>query len=149
MRDALHIRPATKRDLEAVLGLYRHLSPDDVLPDGDAAAAIWTEVLDAPGVTPLVGEVAGEIVATCTLVVVPNLTRGGRPFAFVENVVTHRAHRRRGHGLTLLQAAAQLAWSSNCYKIVLSTARTDEATLSFYEKAGFQRGTRTVFELRR
>ncbi len=37
------------------------------------------------------------MVATCTLVVIPNLTRGGTPYALIENVVTHTDHRNKGY----------------------------------------------------
>jgi GNAT superfamily N-acetyltransferase len=147
--DDLNIRPATEADLGPLLGLYRHLSPEDIQLGGDVADAIWAAMLRASGVLPLVGEVDEQLVTTCILVVVPNLTRGGRSFAIIENVVTHPSYRRRGFGTAILREAIDRAWSMNCYKVVLTTGSKRESTLCFYEKVGFKRGTRTAFEMRR
>jgi GNAT superfamily N-acetyltransferase len=59
--------------------------------------------------------------------------------------VTHAKHRRQGFGKTLLRSALQEAWSANCYKVMLLTGRTDEATLAFYEAAGFNRHEKQAF----
>ncbi|MBL6080980.1 GNAT family N-acetyltransferase [Belnapia sp. T18] len=88
-------------------------------------------------------EQAGEPVATCTLIQVPNLTRGTRPYAFIENVVTHAAHRRQGHGRAVLGASLAAAWAAGCYKAMLLTGSTREATFRFYEAAGFRCGEQT------
>jgi GNAT superfamily N-acetyltransferase len=50
------------------------------------------------------------IIASCTLVVIPNLARGGQPYGLIENVVTHAAYRGRGFGKRLLRAAVEAAW---------------------------------------
>ena len=90
----------------------------------------------------------GSLVASCTLAVVPNLTRGCRPFGVIENVVTHASHRRRGYGKEILREALSTAWSANCYKVMLLTGRKDEATLRFYESAGFDRHGKQAFVAR-
>ena len=87
--------------------------------------------------------VEGQLATSCTLVIIPNLTRGARPYGLIENVVTHAEYRQRGIGTRLLRHALQIAWEQNCYKVMLLTGRQDEATLRFYEKAGFQRGLKT------
>ncbi len=92
---------------------------------------------------------SSAIAGTCLLLVVPNLTRGGRSFALIENVVTDQALRRRGVGTALLRAAFDRAWAGDCYKIMLASGRADEGVLRFYETAGFTRGGKTFFQARR
>jgi GNAT superfamily N-acetyltransferase len=93
----------------------------------------------------LVGEVDGRVITSCMLVIVPNLTRGGRPFGLIENVVTDSGHRRQGHGLAILRRALRCAWDAGCYKVMLLTGSKREETLRFYEQAGFRRGVKTGF----
>lgn len=63
----------------------------------------------------------------------------------IENVVTHSAHRSRGHGQALLRHALSFAWSQGCYKVMLMTGRKDEAIFRFYESAGFDRHDKQAF----
>jgi GNAT superfamily N-acetyltransferase len=99
--------------------------------------------------TVIVADAAGWLVSSCTLAVIPNLTRGTRPYGVIENVVTHPEHRRIGWGHAVLQAALAIAWTADCYKVTLATGSQREATLQFYEGAGFLRGSKTYFEIRR
>lgn len=143
------IRTAREEDLEGLLALYRHLNPGDPAPQPAAAQRAWRALLDSDLTTVFLAEAAGLPVASCTLVVVPNLTRRARPYAVLENVVTHAAHRRRGLGQAVLRAALDAAWAAGCYKVMLATGSREEATLRFYEAAGFQRGGKTFFQARR
>jgi len=149
MAEPLRIRPAGPADLPAVTALYRHLNPDDAIPPAGEAEQVWRRLLDHPGLMVLVGAAAsGELVASCTLVVIPNLTRGGRPYALIENVVTHADHRQRGHGRALLRAAVAAAWEAGCYKVMLMTGSKRAETLRFYAEAGFEQ-SKTGFQIRR
>ena len=145
----LTIRPAGPADLPAMLDLYLHLNRTErALPATDAAR-VWNQVLGHPGMTVLVGTVeSGEIAASCTLVVVPNLTRAGTPYALIENVVTHAAHRRKGHGRAVLDAAVAAAWEAGCYKVMLLTGSTDPGTHRFYGESGFVQ-VKTGYQIRR
>ena len=89
-----------------------------------------------------------SVVTTCTLIVVPNLTRRGAHYALIENVVTDAQHRKRGYGKAILKAAISAAWRHDCYKVMLLTGSRDPATLSFYEEAGFEQ-SKTGFQARR
>ncbi len=55
--------------------------------------------------TVLIGFADGRAAATVTLIVVPNLTRKGAPYALIENVVTHADHRKRGYAGALIRRA--------------------------------------------
>ena len=77
--------------------------------------------------------------------IVPNLTRGAKPYGLIENVVTDAAYRRRGLGRQVLHAALEKAWQEHCYKVMLLTGSKQEETLRFYEGSGFKRGVKTGF----
>jgi GNAT superfamily N-acetyltransferase len=148
MAEALLIRTACPDDLPALLALYQHLIPGDAQPAPEAARGVLRQFLTYPGSQIFLGETEGQLVATCTLVVIPNLTRGGIPYALIENVVTHSDHRKLGHGQHLLRHASQAAWAAGCYKIMLLTGSTDPATHAFYQSAGFTT-SKTGYQMRR
>ena len=56
--------------------------------------------------------------------------------------------RRSGLGRAVLQAAIDVALEANCYKIMLATGSKSEATLRFYEGAGFRKTSKVQFEIR-
>ena len=143
------VREASHDDLSAVLALYRHLSPEDPELQIAGATPAWEALLQSPMTIVVVAEIEGAVAASCLLVMVPNLTRGARPFAIIENVVTDPDHRKKGLGTAVLSFALQAAWERGCYKVMLASGRKEEATLRFYEKAGFKRGGKTYFEVRR
>jgi GNAT superfamily N-acetyltransferase len=144
----LTIRTADRSDLPALLALYSQLHPDDE-PVSPAVGARLLERLSLyPGSSIVLGLRDDAVVATCTLIVIPNLTRGGASYAFVENVVTDAQHRKRGYGKAILQAAITTAWRHDCYKVMLLTGSRDPATLRFYQEAGFEQ-SKTGFQARR
>ncbi|KAF1045183.1 GNAT family N-acetyltransferase [Xylophilus sp.] len=107
----LAIRRLRQGDLDALLALYTHLhAQDDPLPARSVVEGVWRELLADARQQCLGGFDGDALVASCKLVVVPNLTRGCRPYALVENVVTHAGHRGQGHGHALLAHALALAW---------------------------------------
>lgn len=148
MGEALAIRAATTADLEAVLALYRHLHPEEPAAP-DAAAAVWQEIVHHPGTTVLLGTLpSGVLVTSCTVVVIPNLTRNAAPYALIENVVSHAEHRGKGYGKAILRAAIAEADRHRCYKVMLMTGSKRESTLRFYASAGFSQD-KTGFSIRR
>lgn len=144
----LIIRAADQADLPALLDLYRHLAPDDERCPDDEAADILGRLRGFAGSAVLIGLLDNDLVASCTVIVIPNLTRGGTPYALIENVVTDADHRNRGLGKTILKAAIDHAWATDCYKVMLMTGSKKPSTLAFYEAAGFEQ-TKTGFQARR
>ena len=141
--DIRHLEPG---DLDGLLALYQHLhAADAALPGRSVVESVWTELIGNPRYRYYGAFVSDQLVGSCTLTVVPNLTRGCRPYGVIENVVTHAQHRRRGFGRALLHAALAEAWSANCYKVMLFTGRKDEATFKFYAAAGFDREGKQAF----
>ncbi|MFA1626897.1 N-acetyltransferase family protein [Rhizobium mongolense] len=143
------IRPAEPSDLPGILALYRQLNPGDPVLDLPSAEPTWLALLSCGLTTVFVAEMEGKLVSSCTLAIVPNLSRGARPYGVIENVVTDADYRRMGLGRAVLHAARDKGWEANCYKVLLATGSQRESTLRFYEGAGFQRGGKTYFEIRR
>ena len=143
------LRTAAEDDLPGLLDLYQHLNPSDPRVDETVAGAAWAALLGSDLIKLFVAEVGGVLAASCMLVIIPNITRGARSFALIENVVTHADHRRTGLGRAVLAAALDAAWQADCYKVMLATGSRQGSTWSFYEGAGFARATKTHFEARR
>ena len=140
-------RRITAAELPELLGLYAFLHPEDpvVDPSGADVQRIWAEILADANLRYYVAEEEKKIVATCTLTLIPNLTRGLRQYGLIENVVTHPDFRRKGFATGVLRLALDDAWRAGCYKVMRETGSKREETLRFYEKAGFQRGVKTGF----
>ena len=81
----MEIRDLQEEELPQLLALYRHLHPDGWLEEGEAARDIWKTIQALPGYHILVAVEGGEVLSSCTLLIVPNLTHGGRPYGVVEN----------------------------------------------------------------
>jgi ribosomal protein S18 acetylase RimI-like enzyme len=145
---SLHIRPAGPDDLPALLDLYTHLTTGDAPVSGERAVEVFEQFLAYRGSAIFVAETEGLIAASCTLVVVPNLTRGGSPYGLIENVVTHPDYRKRGFGRQVLDAASDAAWQAGCYKVMLMTGSKKPETIRFYLGAGFEQ-SKTGFQKRR
>jgi GNAT superfamily N-acetyltransferase len=134
--------------MDALQDLYGHLSPDAARCPPDLALRNLNAIAAYDGSAVLVGMTDGALVTSCTLIVIPNLTRGGAPYGLIENVVTETAQRGQGFGRAILDAASDRAWDHGCYKIMLSTGSAKPETLAFYEAAGFEQ-SRTGFQKRK
>lgn len=139
------IREAKKEDLEPLLELYLDLHEKEIPENSGKLTESWGKILEDPNHHLIVWEEDGRIVSSCVCVVIPNLTRNIRPYAFLENVVTHHDYRGRGYATACLQYAKQIAQSKNCYKMMLLTGAKDRNTLDFYRKAGFNCTDKTAF----
>ena len=140
------VRQFIDEEPDALLELYRHLHPGNPAPLSDGhARAVWSSIRADPNLLYFVAEVDGILAATCTLTIVPNLTHGARPYGIIENVVTRPDFRRRGLGIAVLKAACEQAWARGCYKVTLTTGRTDPGVHAFYAAAGFVAGVKTAY----
>lgn len=139
------IREASKNDLKEILELYLNLHETTVPEETEQLHRIWEKIMNDKDHHLIVCEVDGKIVSSCVCVVIPNLTRNVRPYAFVENVVTHKNYRGKGYATDCLNYAKKIAQESNCYKMMLLTGSKEEKTLMFYEKAGYNSSDKTAF----
>lgn len=148
MTYSVSVRDARLDDVDALLDLYVHLSSNYARYSLEVAQERLLAIQRYDGSAVFVADLEGALVATCTLIVIPNLTRGGRPYALIENVVTHSGHLRKGFGTAVLDTASERAWAHDCYKIMLSIGSKTPSTSAFYERAGFEQ-SRTGFQKRR
>jgi GNAT superfamily N-acetyltransferase len=145
----VNIRTVEPEDLDELVELYSFMHPPtDPRPRATADRAVWSDILSRSGLSVFVGVLDAHLVSTCTLVIVPNLTRGAKPYGLLENVVTHPDHRRKGYGTALLKHALSIAWQQGCYKVLLQTGSKRDGTLKFYESVGLVRGITTGFVAR-
>ena len=138
-------RLARAADLSGILSLFNSAEVSSIVDPPSRAEEIWLESLARTGVSVFVSEATERVVATCMLIVAPNLLRGGRQHGFVENVVTHPDYRGMGHGTAVLEAALGRAWQENCHHVLLQSGRTDPRVHDFYKRAGFVPGLRTAY----
>ena len=78
-------------------------------------------------------------------IIITNLTRNIRPYAFIENVVTHTDYRGKGYATACLNYAKEIAQKADCYKMMLLTGSKNEGTLNFYKRAGYNCTDKTAF----
>ena len=131
------VREVNENDLDQLLDLYLHLHETEIPPKDDHLKSTWQHILNDPNYHLIVKEVDGLLVSSCVCVIIPNLTRGVRSYAFVENVVTREGYRKKGYASECLDYAKKIAESNDCYKMMLITGSKNLATLNFYKNAGY------------
>ena len=139
------IRELTSVDLWGLMELYTQLNNNPVPEDSERLRKLWDTVMSDRNHHIIGAEVDGRIVSSCVCVIVPNLTHGQRPYALIENVVTHEDHRGRGLATACLDYAKKLAACENCYKMMLLTGSKQESTLNFYRRSGYNSEDKTAF----
>ena len=139
------VRKAMREDLDELLKLYLFLHEQQVPEQTEALRATWDAILADENHHLLVNVVDGKLASSCVCVIIPNLTRNARPYAFIENVVTHGDYRGRGCATECLNYARELAKARNCYKMMLLTGSKKEETLRFYRNAGYNSADKTAF----
>lgn len=139
-RDFMMIRQAVNTDAEDLKVLYF-----DYLtrfpPKEEQDMNLWRALIDKfekdENMHLLVMEEDGKVVSSVQMAVIENLTHNLRPFAVIENVVTHIDYRNKGYASALLERASEIAKERGCYKVSLETGSNKESTLNFYRKNGF------------
>ncbi|MBQ8783192.1 MAG: GNAT family N-acetyltransferase [Clostridia bacterium] len=139
------VRVIKENELNELLELYLHLHEKDIPENNEHLAKTWKAIIEDKNHHIIVKDVNGKIVSSCVCVIIPNLTRNVRPYAFVENVVTHKDYRGKGYATQCLEYAKKIAIKENCYKMMLLTGSKEESTLDFYKKAGYNNSDKTAF----
>ena len=139
------VREVYENELNELLELYLHLHEQSVPEMTEHLKNTWNSIISNKDYHIIVNEIDGKIVASCICVIIPNLTRGVRPIAFIENVVTHFEYRKKGYATECLNYAQEVAKRENCYKMMLLTGSKQESTLNFYANAGYNSTDKTAF----
>lgn len=130
-------KPADANDLKILYFDYLTRFP----PKEEQDMALWQNLLDKfdkdENMHLLVAEENRKVVSSVQMAIIENLTHNIRPFAVIENVVTHMDYRNKGYASALLEKATEIAREHRCYKIVLETGSNKESTLNFYRNNGF------------
>ena len=139
------VREIRENELNELLELYLHLHEDAIPEMSEHLKKTWKAIMQDGYLHIIVNIVDEKIVSSCVCVIIPNLTRNVRPYALVENVVTHSDYRGKGYATECLHFVKRIAESMNCYKMILLTGSKQEATLNFYSNAGYNSSDKTAF----
>ena len=139
------VREAVKEDLSELLNLYLFLHEKDIPKNSSRLENTWNTIIGDESHHIIVNEIDGKILSSCVCVIIPNLTRDVRPYAFIENVVTNEEYRGKGYATECLNYAKEIAIKNNCYKMMLLTGTKKESTLNFYKNAGYNSEDKTAF----
>lgn len=139
------VREIDKLELDKLLNLYLFLHEDSIPEKTEHLRQTWQTIMNDKNHHIVVNEVDGKLISSCVCVIIPNMTRNIRPYAFVENVVTHGDYRGKGYATECLNYAKEIAEKADCYKMMLLTGSKQEATLNFYTKAGYNSSDKIAF----
>lgn len=139
------VREACREDLKGLLELYLFLHETELPEESGHLRQTWEAIVNDENHHLIVYEIDGMIVSSCVCVIIPNLTRNVRPYAFIENVVTHKDYRGRGLATQCLNYAEKISTANNCYKMMLLTGTKSDETLKFYQSAGYNSSDKTAF----
>ena len=139
------VREIKENERDELLALYLCLHEKFMPETTERLKNTWETILKDNDYHIIVNEVGNKIVSSCTCVIIPNLTRGVRPYALIENVVTHEDYRNKGYATECLYNAKKIAENDNCYKMMLLTGSKEVSTLEFYRNAGYNNSDKTAF----
>jgi len=136
--EALVFSEATEENLEILTGLYKELTGEDSLT-AELARAGLRSIQAYPCYKIFLGFLDGCPVCTYSILIAPNLSRGGKPWAVVENVIISELYQGLGIGRRMMEHAIALAVLEGCYKLSLSSSIVRLGAHAFYKKIGFIR----------
>lgn len=139
------VREVKKEDLNDLLHLYLDLHEKSIPEPSQNLNDTWNTILHDKNHHIIINEIDGILVSSCVCVIVPNLTRNVRPYALIENVVTHAAYRNKGYATECLTYAKKIAVENNCYKMMLLTGSKSQSTFDFYFQSGYNSTDKKAF----
>ncbi len=136
-----------ENDLFSLLELYKQLDSKNKNITEIIEKNIW-ENIENQNIKYFIAKDDGEIIASCYICIIPNLTRGGKSIGFIENVITDIKYRGKGIGKNIIENAIKYAKEQNCYKVLLQSGKERTDAHKFYESLGFDGESKKAFELR-
>lgn len=144
----MNLREAGTDDLEGILILYKELIPSDLPLESNLAKNIFNSICSDNSFFIFVLESDNSLISSCALSIIPNLTRGGKPYAIIENVITKTTHRKNGFGTKVMKHAIDYAKEKGCYKIMLQSGSSNLNTQQFYSNLGFSYTSKTAYVIK-
>lgn len=149
----LTIEKCQAKDLQEILSLYHQLHKDEgeeITPERQKA---FTKIINSEDNYLMAAKDGDKIIATAHLTILNNLSRNGRPGAYVENVIVDADYRGKGIGEKLIAAVTAKAQELGCYKVLLCTGTINNSELNdnqerrrrFYLKCGFKDDIKEAF----
>lgn len=140
--DGLVFRKARSGDLpelvrmlaDDVLGSRREVLSD---PVDFSYTEAFASIASDPNNELMVAVSDDVVVGMLQLTLIPSLSYRGRPRALIESVRVSSRVRSKGVGAAMIRWAIEHARSRNCVMVQLSTDRSREDALRFYERLGF------------
>jgi GNAT superfamily N-acetyltransferase len=134
MADTPHVRPMTTADLEAVRPLLAQLGYD-LAPD--EVRRRFAAITSAAGHAVFVAETAGRVVGMMHLFARPAFDKP--PETVVQAIVVDAAHRGRGVGKILMEAAEDWAAQRGYRSVSLYSKRARADAHAFYHALGYEK----------
>ena len=139
------VREIRENELHELLELYLFLHEESVPEMTEYLVNTWKDIISDKNHHIIVKVIGEKMVSSCVCVIIPNLTRNIRPYALIENVVTHEEYRKKGYATECLNYAKGIAERENCYKMMLLTGSKNDSTLRFCSNAGYNSTDKTAF----
>jgi ribosomal protein S18 acetylase RimI-like enzyme len=131
-------RAATEDDLPQLRRLYAQLIPDES-PSIEDMRDTLAEIVGRPEAGMIVvGSIDEYLVATCQVVIYPNLVRTPRVKAQIDSVVVDQGYRGRGIGRQMMQWSMARLQERHCAKIIVATSYTRDVAHKLYATLGFE-----------
>ncbi len=135
------VRRAAQLDLGALASLYEELAGSNIAAkpgDHSGCEPLLAEILADPKRELTVAVLDGRLVGTADLLIVPNLTHRGRPWAIVENVIVASTARRKGVATALMGHVTEIARAADCYKLQLVSGKHRSEAHELYRSIGLE-----------
>jgi ribosomal protein S18 acetylase RimI-like enzyme len=142
--ESVRIRPATRDDISRVIELYQELAMTSAPvesgrnPSPEDYGRVLDEIEAMPGHRLLVIEYQGEVAGSVVLLIVPNLSHAGCPWAVMENLIIDHRYRGLGLGRRLVEHVIATAREAGCHKLVLTSDKRRWNAHRFYRDRGFE-----------